>query len=376
MIATSPTPLDQFRDAVMADAGAQQYLAEPYDPAEFEARALAWAATQGIALTATDLTEGKRRAPAPQTDWPPRDWLPVRFSSTPEPAIDWLHFAGISPNAPFFEDAIREASARPFNRLFRTATPIASFLGRTSPRVPTGLIFHMSRCGSTLVSQMLGAVPGHVSISEAPALDALIRCSFADPETHADALRGLVHAHCRGADKLFLKLDSWHTRALPLLRQAFPDTPWIFLYRDPVEVIVSHLRQRGAQTVPGMVPLEWFGLLPEDAHLPERVFIARMLERICGAVIENDQENGLLVNYAELPEAFFDRVLPHFGIAPDAAARAAMTAAAGNHSKTPGIRFHADAQAKQRAADAELRAIAERYLAPVFAALEARRKTA
>lgn len=376
MIATPPTPLDQFRAAVMADAGAQTHLAEPYDPAEFEARALAWAATHGIALAATDLTEGKRRAPAPRTDWPPRDWLPVRFSSTPEPAIDWLHFAGISPNTPFFEDAIREASARPFNRLFRTATPIASFLGRTSPRAPTGLIFHMSRCGSTLVSQMLGAVPGHVSISEAPALDALIQCRFADPEAHADALRGLVHAHGRGAERLFLKLDSWHTRALPLLRRAFPDTPWIFLYRDPVEVIVSHLRQRGMQTVPGMVPLEWLGLSPEDAELSEHGFIARVLERICGAVIENDRENGVLINYAELPEAFFERILPHFGITPDAAARAAMTAVAGNHSKTPGIRFHADAQAKQHAADAELRAIAERYLTPAFAALEARRKTA
>lgn len=376
MIATPPSSLDQFRAAVMADADAQMHLAEPYDPAEFEARALAWAAAHGIALTATDLREGERHAPALRTDWPPSGWLPARFSSTPEPAIDWLHFARISPNTPFFEDAILEASARPFNRLFRTATPVASFRGQASPRAPTGLIFHMSRCGSTLVSQMLGAVPGHVSISEAPALDALIRSSFTDPEAHADALRGLVHAHGRGADQLFLKLDSWHTRALPLLRRAFPEVPWIFLYRDPVEVIVSHLRQRGVHTVPGIVPLEWFDLLPEDGNLPERVFIARVLERICGAVIENNPKNGMLVNYTELPGAFFDRILPHFGIAPDAAARAAMTVAAGSHSKTPGIRFHADGQAKQREANAELRAIAENYLGPVFATLEARRKAA
>ncbi|MBB4100287.1 sulfotransferase family protein [Sphingomonas kyeonggiensis] len=378
MIATPPTPLDQFRTAVMADAEAQQYLAEPYDPAEFEARALAWATAHGIALAAADLAEANRSAPAPpmRTDRPPLGWLPVSFSSTPEPAVDWLHFADISPNTPFFQDAIREASYRPFNRLFRTATPIASLPGQADREAPTGFIFHMSRCGSTLVSQMLGAVPGHVSISEAPALDALLQCRFTDQEAHVDALRGLVHAHRRGAERLFVKLDSWHTRALPLLRRAFPRTPWIFLYRDPVEVIVSHLRQRGVQTVPGMVPLAWFDLLPEDANLPDRVFIARVLERICSAVIENGRENGLLVDYAELPEAFFERILPHFGIAPDAAAGAAMTAAAGNHSKTPGIRFHADAQTKQRAADAELRAIVERYLAPVFAQLEATRAAA
>ncbi|MFS2109314.1 sulfotransferase [Sphingomonas sp. Sphisp140] len=386
MIATPPSPLDQFRAAVMADAEAQAHLAEPYDPAVFEARAHAWAAARGISLAASDLAEGSRVdpiglhrfAPAPlvRADWPPRGWLPVRFSAEPEPAIHWLHFAGVSPNSPFFEDAVREISGRPFNRLFRTATPIASFLGHTDLRAPSGFVFHMSRCGSTLVSQMLGAAPGHVSISEAPPLDALIQQRFADPETHAEALRGLVHAYGRGAEHLFVKLDSWHTRALPLLRRAFPETPWIFLYRDPVEVLVSQLRLRGVQTVPGIVPLEWFGFGPEEAQLPERDFIARVLERTCSAVIEHGRGDGLLVNYAELPEAFFSRILPHFGIVPDAAAQTAMAAMAGSHSKAPGTRFQADTGSKQREADARLRDTAEHYLAPVFAALEARRAAA
>jgi len=271
---------------------------------------------------------------------------------------------------------VREAAGRPFNRLFRTATPLASFLGRTDLRAPSGLIFHMSRCGSTLVSQMLGAAPGHVSISEAPPLDAMIQHRFPDPEMHADALRGLVHAYGRGAEHLFVKLDSWHTRALPLLRRAFPETPWIFLYRDPVEVLVSQLRLRGVQTVPGVVPLEWFGLAAEEAHLPERTFIARILERTCSAVTEHGTDKGLLINYAQLPEALFDRILPHFGIAPDAAAREAMAAVAGRHSKAPAARFQADGEAKQREADAELRAIAAQHLAPVFNALEARRAAA
>jgi hypothetical protein len=43
-----------------------------------------------------------------------------------------------------------------------------------------------------------------------------------------------------GETRLFLKLDCWHMRDLPLFRRAFPNTPWVFLYRDPVEVLVSH----------------------------------------------------------------------------------------------------------------------------------------
>ena len=34
---------------------------------------------------------------------------------------------------------------------------------------PTGFIFHLARCGSTLVSQMLAALPEHIVLSEAPA---------------------------------------------------------------------------------------------------------------------------------------------------------------------------------------------------------------
>jgi hypothetical protein len=386
MNATPPTPLDEFRDAVMQDRAAQAHLAEPYDPAVFEARAIAWAAARGIPLTPADLVESARpdpigmyrfsAAPVTRADWPNEDWLPVGFARGAEPAIQWFHFADISPSTPFFEDAVRQAVGRPFNRLFRTATPLSGFSGRAGLRTPSGLIFHMSRCGSTLVSQMLGAAPGHVSISETSVLDSVIQHPFDDPDAHAEALRALAHAYGRGAERFFIKLDSWHTRALPLLRRAFPDTPWIFLYRDPVEVLVSQLRLRGAQTVPGIVPLEWFGFTPEDAHLPERTFIAQVLERTCRAVVDHGSQDGLLVNYADLPGAFFNQILPHFGITPDPAARAAMENAGGGHSKAPDVRFVADGETKQREADAELRAIADQCIAPVIAELEARRRAA
>lgn len=386
MIATPPNPLDQFRDAVMTDRAAQAYLAEPYDPAVFEAHALDWAAARGLPLTAADLSESARpdpigmyrfsAAPVTQADWPGEGWLPVGFAHGAEPAIQWFHFAGISPSTPFFEDAVRQAAGLPFNRLFRAATPLTSFLGCTGLRAPSGFVFHMSRCGSTLVSQMLGAAPGHVSISETSVLDSLIQHPFDDPEAHADALRALVHAYGRGAEHFFIKLDSWHTRALPLLRRAFPDTPWIFLYREPVEVLVSQLRLRGAQTVPGIVPLEWFGFAPEDAHLPERIFIARVLERTCRAVLDHGGGDGLLINYAELPGAFFSRILPHFGIVPEPAARDAMEKAGGRYSKAPDVSFAADGEAKRREADPELHATADRCIAPVFAELEALRTAA
>lgn len=333
---------------------------------------MAWAATRGIALDAGALAPRAGATSQFLPHWPPPGWLPTGFSGEPEARLYWRCFAGISPNTPFFDSAARTAAARPLNRLLRIETPL---LDSTSiPQPPAGFIFHMSRCGSTLVSQMLGAAPGHVAISEAPAIDAVVRHGFADTQAHENALRAIIHAYGR-AGRLFVKLDAWHTRALPLIRRAFPGTPWLFLYRDPVEVIVSHLRRRGGH-VAGAVPLAWFGLKPEDAVLPPPEFVARILATICQGAITHDRGEGLFVNYAELPQAFFTRILPHFGVAPDAAFRAAMERAAKRDAKEPTASFRPDSEAKQREADADLRATADRYLGPLFAQLEVRRAAA
>jgi hypothetical protein len=41
------------------------------------------------------------------------------------------------------------------------------------------------------------------------------------------------------------KLSSWNVLAAAKLLALQPSTPWIFLYRDPVEVAVSELRAAG-----------------------------------------------------------------------------------------------------------------------------------
>jgi hypothetical protein len=63
---------------------------------------------------------------------------------------------------------------------------------------PTGFIFHMSRCGSTLVSQMLASIPDNVVISEAGPIDAVVQAQATlpdlDHDRHAEWLRGVIGA--------------------------------------------------------------------------------------------------------------------------------------------------------------------------------------
>jgi hypothetical protein len=241
---------------------------------------------------------------------------------------------------------------------------------------PAGLIFHMSRCGSTLAAQMLAASPANVVLSEAAPIDAVVQRADLDVDAKVALLRAMVAALGQAGDgetKLFLKLDCWHSLDLPLFRRAFPDTPWVFLYRDPVEVLVSHTRRRGVQMVPELVPPSTFGIdLPDG--VPNDDYCARVLAAVCeGAARHYPAGGGRLVNYRQLPQALFTDILPHFGVTVSETEAEAMRAATIRDTKTPEQAFSPDAQNKQQAATPVLRAICERRLGGVYQRLEAMR---
>jgi hypothetical protein len=360
MIATDP--LAPFCAALLDDPAAVRRLGGEIDPARFAALAGDWARRRDVALA--ELTPARPNPPVLLDGPAPPGWLP---SATGPAGVDWLYFPW-RPRRPFFEDDVAAAAALPLNRLVRLRTPLAA-MAVPNPQPPAGLVFHLSRCGSTLVAQMLGAPDGHLAIAESPAIDAALSLPGLDEPARVALLRGLAHGYGRGAERLFLKLDSWHTRQLPLFRRAFPDTRWIFLHREPVEILVSHLRRRGMHTVAGLVPPERLGLDASAATLPAEAHIAAVLEAICAGVLAHwDPQTGLLVDYRDLPGAVAEQILPHFGLALADTALAAMAAAAGHDAKAPGHSFTADGAAKQREASPAARAAAE-SLQPLMAAL-------
>jgi len=381
------TPLAQFRARVMADEAHQIAFAAIDDPAKFIALALERFDIPGLEValrtaTGPDPIGAFRFGPAPQNGvrWPSAQWLPASVGLHDQPAwVDWIHFADRPLDLPFYENSLSVVRGRPFNRLFRYRMPLDTFVADAPADTPEpdGFVFHLSRCGSTLVAQMLAAVPEHVVVSEAPPLDHLLELASTAPGTidAIAALRAMVAALTRDRSGItrhrFVKFDSWHTLALPLLRRAFPDTPWIFLYRDPVEVLVSHARMRGMQTAPGVLSSALFGL-QDHPGVPLDDYAARVLARTAEAVSGHwHLGGGMVVDYRELPEAVETRILPHFGITPDAEARAQMATAAQRDAKAPGQRFVPDSEQKQREANDALRLVASSHLDTILAQVAA-----
>jgi hypothetical protein len=87
-------------------------------------------------------------------------WMPFRAGwSNGAIAVDWCHLGTRRFADPFFHQRIARAMSEPFNLAFRQRTSIEP-LSQLPQGVPVaGFIFHMSRCGSTLCTQALAALP-------------------------------------------------------------------------------------------------------------------------------------------------------------------------------------------------------------------------
>jgi hypothetical protein len=124
--------------------------------------------------------------------------------------------------------------------------------------------------------------------------------------------------------------------------------------------------------IPELVPSPRLGL--ETPTAPDADYCAQVLSAVCeGAARHYPAGGGWLVNYAQLPEALFNEILPHFGVIPSEAEVQLMRAATVRDAKAPEQTFAPDAQHKQQAATPTLRAICERRLASVYGRLEAMR---
>jgi hypothetical protein len=309
-------------------------------------------------------------------------WLPIRidWKQTP-PVVDWCHVGTRRFTDPFFEQTIEKCLRQPFNLLFRHQTSLEALAEWQTVRpglTPSGFIFHMSRCGSTLIAQMLAALPQNIVISEAPPIDGILRTKNATEDQKITWLRGMLSAfgQPRNGDEkqFFVKFDSWHTFDLPLVRRAFPDVPWIFLYRDPLEVMASQMKQRAIHMVPGLVEL--VGLdFAAAAQMPAEEFCARALSSICAAALDPLRAgHGRAVNYTELPDAVCTSLLEFFHLDCTASDLDQMRNVTQFDAKNPSLFFTANAAKQNDALTPLAREMSARWLDPVYAELVALRK--
>jgi hypothetical protein len=310
-------------------------------------------------------------------------WYPVTLdASGAEPVLAWRYLGERLLSAAFFQDNFSGLDAADVRVCYTPLSALAQFdAGQGAGQgaslrclPPSAFVFHVSRCGSTLLTQMLSKLPTSVALSEPPVLDAFFRVLHARPQwleapvIFRQLLAALGQARRASEAHLIVKLDCWHAPWMAWVRQLYPNVPLYFLYREPQQVLDSHRRQRGLQMVPGLLPLGPLHLTGQMQHAGDLDgYAQQVLGAIYRTALDLAPESGVQwLNYSQLPSAVWTQLMPAMGMACSAEDLKAVQARSQFHAKHAGSQFVGDPKADLPAPGVP----ASQELATCYAALE------
>jgi hypothetical protein len=311
------------------------------------------------------------------------------------PGLLWMDLADVTFTEPFFQQTVdrvraehpkREERFTEFDALLQLEKVIDSV-------APTGFIFHSSRCGSTLLANACRALDGSIVLSEANVIDKLIARFITDANDRVKeslysvflraAVNALAQRRTGNERRLFVKFSCCSTVQLERIKRNWPTVPWIFLYRDPVETIVSNMN-----TVPAWLFDEDHRILAHITGTSTEEVAQMSLEERCArsvgsffatAVSAHTLANGssMLLNYNQLAVPALTRILSFFNIQASNEELERIAGGSRIYSKEiSGAReFTPDADAKQRVASDLVRTMAERWAMEPYHLLEGSRNT-
>jgi hypothetical protein len=303
-------------------------------------------------------------------------------------SIRWLAAEPTDFQDPSFGGTIDRLLTQALQQVGVTETP-ASELSRIATQnaefMPTGFIHHVSRCGSTLLANMLSCVAEHIVLSEPSVpLGILSKNLFnplADTREIPEMLRGSLVAFYQAGTphirRLFVKFFSGNIFQLELIRRTFPGVREIFLYRDPIEVIVSNVYSgviQGWLWIDAITGIPF----PSAIELSMIELAARAIGRKMTAMVSNYRPGTtLLMNYSEINVATPRLLLDFFGAPITQGDLIRMEGKLRIASKDPEQEriFESDSSRKQEDAGPTIRKCAEEFAYPAFRQLEALRAT-
>ncbi|WP_164122332.1 hypothetical protein [Sphingobacterium sp. xlx-130] len=278
------------------------------------------------------------------------NWIPYKLEIIDlEVRVLWLDLEDRFIAEPFFDETILEnricAKNTGRGRLVSQSDirSLCEWASRIEASSVTVFIFHVSRCGSTLLSQCLVADQKYVVIPEAPLLDEILQMDEVllpkgiSKEQFFKAALIFLGRKRLGQEQLFIKLDSWHIHKYNLLRGWFSNTPFYFLSREPKAIIQSHEKRRGIHMIPGYLSEKANPVQVHPGHYADfSLFTADVLSSFYKGLIDvRLQQNPL--------DSFYDYAWGMMGLLADFDAHVGTTLSASEaalarlnrHSKYP-----------------------------------------
>ncbi len=295
---------------------------------------------------------------------PPGGWIPADISAG-NPVVRWINAADGSLAGPFFRDSILDLRSKNPPMRERETSLEALGVGREWALAnPTGLILHVSRCGSTLIANALKAVaPSIVVLSEAmpfeTALDWIGSPSSYWAGLGAAVIPALTSIYAnyqrQGALSVVAKCTPGAVTALRAFRVRFATVPSLIVIRNPIEVLASNMAD------PPRWLVDWYEMprprrlgSPPKAALAEGFagFCAWVIGRWCSEVLAAIDGPCWILDYADIVPDIAVRIAQLFGLTPGADFSNGLAAVFRSHAKRPTSVFEPDGERKRASADA------------------------
>lgn len=276
-------------------------------------------------------------------------WIPIKLYPEKESLLcRWLYVGDKNFTEPFFDETISACRSLPENGHLKRSMSSTDMLVDWAKAIdviePTAFIFHISRCGSTLISQMLGLQPSNIVLSEVPFFDDLLRYGklhncMPGILPQLNAAIGLYGAkHNENHQRLFIKTDSWHIHFYKELRALYPTVPFFLLYRKPDEVIRSQQKKRGMQAIPNLLEAAIFGFDKDNiSTMPLDEYMGMVIESYLTAFLEilKNDKAAYAINYHEGAMHITDTIASVTRMPITDAEKLLMQKRAGFHAKFP-----------------------------------------
>lgn len=254
---------------------------------------------------------------------------------------------------------------------------------------PEGFVFHASKCGSTLMSKALTQPERHLVISEATPLHEnfwqVLTNDWHDAVELTDEnlamVRNLILAMGRrrrpNYAHYFVRFRSWNVAFAQVIQHAFPDTPRLFMYRNPMEILTSILN-KPTTGLPRLIDSGAAAFI--TGHSTEQLkdmdalhYFTSFYKQYMQLGLTQMQHNTRHLNYQQLTKQNLPHILQHsFGYTSTGDNLALMQAQFDTYSKDNGgkTRFSSDTREKQKLITPAIRQISEQHLMQGYRALD------
>lgn len=296
--------------------------------------------------------------------------------------ITWLDFGDMHLRETFLEISAEELLSRNAD----TLTAVSDLDVLEEPELysdalsPAGFIFHVGRCGSTLLAKVLSSLGRNIVIKEAEPVQQLLDVEFEEAfkNTRARYFQSLLniygHRRLPEHERFFAKFSSNHVKRLEMIRGLYPGVPWLFLYRNPYEIIPTFLDGpawfvRNKNSAEGAfeagLPIEAIEVM-SDLEFCVQVELSTL--RIA---IENTCDHCLFVDYTQLRPENLPGILDFFGLDVTREEYDGMVEQFGYYSKSDGesVPFVPDSATKRDKVTVEIREAIEKELWGLYLSL-------